>query len=173
MLTEAQVNYLNKLSKEIADRSVQVYPWDKKGMDIADSIIREIKFVVPELEVIFIGSVPLKIAGQKDIDLSVLGLAQSFPEYQRKLGALFGQPDKLSKTAIGWHFLKDDYEVGVYLTDPVTSKIKEQVDIFNLLRNNVELLREYENLKLSSNGLSYREYQIKKYMFFNRVLGIN
>ena len=173
MLTPTQTNYLSKLPTEILQKPVQIYPWTSKGLEVAEKIINEIKSAIPERKVIFIGSMALHIAGQRDIDLSVLCPFQDFVEPHKALEKLFGPPDKIGQTHIAWHFIKEGYEIGIYLTDPVESKVQEQIDIFNILKNDSRLLKEYEDLKLAANGLPYREYQIKKYDFYNRVLGLN
>ena len=168
MLTPNQERYLSKIP---ADQRVFVYPWQSYGLEVAQHIINQIKSVLPNNEVVFIGSLPLKIAGQKDIDLSVLCTASEFPLCQPKLEKVFGQPDKLGVTSIGWHFQNEGWDVGIYLTDPVTSQVQEQIDIFNLLKNNPRLLKEYEKIKLEAADKSYIEYQKRKYEFYNRILG--
>lgn len=169
MLTPNQERYLSKISD---GQMVKVFPWNKDGLVIAEKVIDEIKAVAPGNEIIFIGSLPLGIAGQKDIDLSVLSSAIDFPRLQPLLEEKFGKPDKLGVTSIGWHFNREGWEVGIYLTDPKTSSVQEQIDIFNLLKNDPVLLKEYEQIKLDSAHKTYKEYQIKKYEFFNRVLGL-
>ncbi len=168
MLTPNQEQYLSKIPDDL---KMTVLPWDSRGLDIAQGIIDEIKLLLPDNEIIFIGSLPLKIAGQKDIDLSVLSDAKDFPLHQPKLEEKFGKPDKLGVTAIGWHFERQGWDVGIYLTDPVTSQVQEQIEVFNLLKNNPDLLKEYEQIKLTAANLSYKQYQIKKYEFYNRILG--
>lgn len=149
-----------------------LYPWDSRGLKVAESIIADIKSRIPNYEVMFIGSMALKISGQKDIDLSVLCPAPEFNEPHKALEKLFGPPDRIRETHISWHFVKDDYEIGIYLTDPVESKVQEQMDIFNILKNDPKLLKEYESIKLAAKGLPYKDYQIAKYNFYNRVLGL-
>ncbi|OGD06817.1 hypothetical protein A3H89_04700 [Candidatus Amesbacteria bacterium RIFCSPLOWO2_02_FULL_48_11] len=62
----------------------------------------------------------------------------------------------------------------LYLTDLgneiYNTSMKEQNDIFNILKTNPDILKEYEDLKISLNGQSFREYQRQKYKFYNRVL---
>ena len=55
---------------------------------------------------------------------------------------------------------------------PKDQKQKEQIEIFEIFKNSPEILKEYEELKLSMNGKTYKEYQIAKYEFYNRVLGL-
>ena len=62
--------------------------------------------------------------------------------------------------------------MGIYLTDPITSQVQEQIDVFNMLKNNPDLLKEYEQIKLTAAHLTYKQYQIQKYEFYNRILGI-
>lgn len=168
MLTPDQEKYLSKFSDY---EMITVVPWEPRGLDIAQAVIDEIKSVTLDLEIIFIGSLPLRIAGQRDVDLSVLSPAKDFPIHQAKLEKKFGRPDVSNPTSIGWHFMRDDYGVSVYLTDPVTSQVREQIDVFNLLKNHQNLLKEYEQIKLNSADKPYKEYQRRKYEFFNRILG--
>ncbi len=168
MLTPNQIKYLSKLPD---GQTMTVVPWDPHGLEIAQEVINEIKSALPNNEVIFIGSLPLKIAGQKDIDLSVLSPAKDFLLYQPKLEEKFGNPDKLGKTSIGWHFQRAGWDVGIYLTDPISSQVQEQLDVFNLLKNNPTLLKEYEQIKLEAKDKPYKEYQKRKYEFYNKILG--
>ncbi len=168
MLTQNQERYLAKLPD---NQTMTVVPWDPHGLDIAQEIIDTIKSALPHNEVIFIGSLPLKIAGQKDIDVSVFSPAADFSLYQPKLEEKFGKPDKLGMTSIAWHFQREGWDVGIYLTDPISSQVQEQIDVFNLLKNNPDLLKEYEQIKLEAKGQSYKEYQRRKYEFYNRILG--
>lgn len=168
MLTPNQQKYLSSVPE---NTSVSVYPWDATGLEIAKELISEIGSVLPNNEVMFIGSLPLKIAGQKDIDLSVLSPADDFPRCQPKLEKKFGKPDKVGATSIGWRFDRQGWEVEIYLTDPLSSELKEQLDVFNTLKANSGLLKEYEKIKLDNANKPYKEYQKKKYEFYNQILG--
>src|SRR4051812_32692749 len=79
MLTPNQERYLSKIPD---DQKVKVLPWNFHGFDIAKEVIGEIKSALPNNEVVFIGSLPLKIAGQKDIDLSVISPSKDFRLHQ-------------------------------------------------------------------------------------------
>ncbi len=173
MLTEGEANYLARLPKEVLEKPVEIFTWGDYGdygLKIAGIVMDEIRFTVPGLEIIFMGSMALGITGQKDIDLSILSPAEDFPIHRPKLEKQFGSPDKIANTAVGWHFMRDGYEVGIYLTDPVKSQVQIQLDVFNLLKNDSNLLNEYEELKIEAKGLPYREYQIRKYDFFHKIL---
>jgi len=52
------------------------------------------------------------------------------------------------------------------LTEPPDRQIK----VYDILKSNKELLKEYEELKLKFNGKSFIDYQRAKYMFYNKIL---
>ncbi len=168
MLTPNQEKFLSFVPE---NTSVSVYPWNSAGLEIAKQLISEIHSLLPNYEVVLIGSLPLKIAGQKDIDLCVLSPVNHFSKCQPKLEEKIGKPYKFAATSIGWHFKRQGWEVEIYLTDPVSSDVKEQMDVFKLLQENPQFLTEYEKIKLENANKPYKEYQKKKYEFYNRILG--
>jgi len=56
--------------------------------------------------------------------------------------------------------------VSVWLTDPTVETTKAQVKVFNILKNNPKLLKEYGEIKLSAKDLTCKEYQMRKYEFY-------
>lgn len=64
----------------------------------------------------------------------------------------------------------DGFNVELYLTDPNTPQMQEQIRVYELLKNNPDLLEEYGRIKKSADGMSMREYQRQKYEFYNRIL---
>lgn len=167
MITLEEEKYLKTLSKT---KKVRIFKYDKKSKDIADEIIGKINKSIPELEVKFIGSPALRISGQRDIDLYVLCPQKEFPKYLQKMMRLFDIPEIMSKESIKWSFNKSGFDVELYLTDPTTPQMQRQLKVFEILKNNSELLKEYEKLKESFNGKLYCAYQKAKYKFYNRVL---
>ncbi len=168
MLTQNQINYLATIPD---DKKVVVKPFNPKGLDIADKIVADIKSVEPDLEVVHMGSLPLRISGQEDIDISVFCLTSEQPNHLDNFKKLLGEPLQYWKTSIVWGFLKDGFNVDIWLTDPTVENTKAQIKVFNLLKNNADLLKEYEKIKEVAKDLTYKEYQIKKYEFYNRILG--
>ena len=114
------------------------------------------------------GASALKISGQNDVDIYVITPNGTRENYLSKLSAKFGE-----QTKDKWQWHDEDIEVSVYLSDPEDFKSKEQLNIFEIFSNRPEIAKEYETLKESMSGKSYREYQIAKYEFYNRILGIN
>ncbi len=167
MLTEEQIKYLATIPD---DKKMVVKPWNPKGLDIANQIITDIKSFGPDLEVILLGSLPLKIAGQEDVDITAFCVASEQWKYLDHLKKLFGEPTGRGKKATGWDFQKDDFSVSLWLTDPAVPSTQDQVQVFNLLKDSTDLLKEYEKIKLGAKDLAYKEYQTRKYEFFNRIL---
>jgi len=169
MLTEGQIKYLAKVPD---DQKMVVKPFNPRGLEIAEQIIADIKALEPELEVMLLGSLPLKISGQEDIDLSAFCIKSEQPKHIDSFKKLYGEPTRQTENSICWDFQRDGFDVGVWLTDPTTETTKAQVQVFNLLKNNPELLREYEKIKEDAKNLTYKEYQTRKYEFYNRILGL-
>lgn len=167
MLTQEEETYLSKID---STRVVQVYPFDPRGRELGDEIVAQIKSVLPQAEVLFMGSVALEIAGQKDIDIYILSEKSSFSDYLPELEKLFGeinkQGDYVKKSFIEWKIQKEGYEIEIYLTEPP----QRQIDVYNILKSNEELRQKYEDLKVSFNGKSYKDYQKAKYEFYNEIL---
>jgi hypothetical protein len=169
MLTEGQINYLSKVPD---DQRMVVKPFNPKGLEVVNHIISEIKAVEPDLEVICIGSLPLKIAGQEDIDINAFCVKAEQEKHIPNFKKLYGEPSRVGKNSIGWAFTREGYSVDVWLTDPTVETTQQQLKIFNILKNDPELLKEYEQIKLTAKDLPYKQYQIKKYEFYNRILGL-
>lgn len=170
MLTPDQEKYLLTIPK---NKKVKIYPFDPKVRDIANEIIQKIKEFSHNLEVLFMGASALGIAGQGDLDIYILCSPENFDKYLLGLEKIFGKPFKKNPTFIEWGFEKYGHEVQLYLTDPNTESMQEQIQLFNRLKNNSALLEEYENLKLSMDKQSFQEYQRKKYEFYNQTLGVS
>ena len=169
MLLPGQKDYLSKLPPERAMAKVSVKPWDSKVVSVAESIIKKIKEKIPDADVRFMGASALRISGQNDIDIYVLCSDKDKNAYTERLKELFGEKAKEKK----WKFSDDGLEVSVYINNPEDQKQKEQIEIFEIFKNNQKILKEYEELKLSMNGKTYKEYQIAKYEFYNKVLGLS
>lgn len=167
MLTEGQIKYLVTIPD---DKKIVVKPFNPKGLEVANEIIASIKSIEPDLKVLLLGSLPLKISGQEDIDISAFCIKSEQPKHLDNFKKLFGEPIRQTKNSICWDFQKDGFSVSIRLTDPTTETTKAQVQVFNLLKNNPNLLKEYEKIKEDVKDLTYKEYQTRKYIFYNEIL---
>jgi len=89
MLTKGQIKYLATISD---DQRMIVKPFNPVGLDIANQIISDIKSVEPDLEVMLLGSLPLKITGQEDIDISAFCIKSEQPKHIDNFRKVFGEP---------------------------------------------------------------------------------
>lgn len=167
MLTAGQKCFLAKIPQ---DKVVRVKPFNPLSKKIASEIIREIKKKMPNTKVRFIGSAALSIAGQDDIDLSIVSNG-NFDEDRKNLLKLFGKPVSDHRMYVQWEFERKNFSVELSLNREMSPQIREQIDVFELLSSNSDLKDQFEKTKLEMNGRAYGEYQAAKYKFFNRILG--
>ena len=167
MFTEGEIKYLDSIP---LDKYIIVKPYNPEGLGIADRVMDKIKNVVPELEVVLIGSLALGIAGQEDIDINIFCLREEQFKFVDSIKALFGEPSRLGRNSTCWDFRNGDFDVSVWLTDPTVESTKRQLQVFNTLKSNPDLLYEYEKIKLEAKNVPYKEYQMRKYEFYHKIL---
>jgi len=168
MLTEAQRKYLETIP---AGKITEIKPWNPQVKAAALRLIEKIKSVVPMLEVFYGGASALEIAGQNDIDITIKCPIKDFEKYLPDLKKVLGEPTKIGRESIRWEpIFIEGYEAEIYMTDPNSPALQEQIKVFELLKNNNELRKEYEKIKKDSNSIPYREYQRRKYEFYNKIL---
>ncbi len=165
MITREEENFLKTIP---TFQKVFVRPFDSKTKEVAEKIISKVKDIFSEIRILHMGASALGISGQNDIDIYILCSESDFDKYIPGLEKVFGKRDK--KSVIQWGFKKNRFDVELYLTDPNTPSMQRQIKVFKILKSNKELLKEYEKIKESMNGKSFREYQRKKYEFYNRIL---
>lgn len=167
-------------------RSVKTYRFDPKIYLFAKKLMVKIRKEIPGLDLFLIGSTGLKIEGQKDIDLYATTLSNDIPAFTGKISKLFCEPSKRGSKFVQWYFEYDVNEVShahkitgcpglgimvsLVLTHPQNNVFKEQMRLFNLLKNNPVYLNEYRKLKRNLNGHSEKEYVRKRMEFFNHIL---
>ena len=169
MLTEKQVAYIATIPE---NKIAIVESFNLEGLRVAQEIISQIKSAVPNLEVELRGSLAFKIAGAKDIDISILCERQNYLRYLSEVEKMFGKNNRIMESSIKWEFKRDGFHVDLNIIDPSTEFNRKVVLVSGKLKSDQNLLKEYEKMKLSFNGKSYREYQTAKFEFFNKILGI-
>ncbi|PIP57976.1 hypothetical protein COX03_00110 [Candidatus Woesebacteria bacterium CG22_combo_CG10-13_8_21_14_all_39_10] len=167
MLTKDELDFLNKIP---ADKKVYIYSFNPKAVKVAEDLIQSINNIYPDLEVKHLGTSALRISGQNDIDIYAFSDPKDFDRFLPDLTKLFGKPLHKHETFIEWKFKKDSFDIEFYLTAKDSETMKKQIKVFETLKSNGKLLKEYEKLKESMNRKSFREYQEKKYEFYHRIL---
>jgi GrpB-like predicted nucleotidyltransferase (UPF0157 family) len=169
MLTKGQKDYLSKLNPKRANSPVIINKYNLQTEKVTKKVIDIIIKKIPKADVRFMGSSALKICGQNDVDIYIICPPNLKNNYLSKLKPIFGNQIKNKNK---WKWIENGIEVSVYLSDPNDKKFQEQLEIFNIFKNNSQILKKYEELKKTLNGKSYKEYQIAKYEFYNRILNI-
>jgi GrpB-like predicted nucleotidyltransferase (UPF0157 family) len=165
MLTKDELDYLSKIPR---NKKVSVKPFDPQARRVGDLIVSKIKKALSDLEVLFMGATALEIAGQNDIDIYMLSEPSKFGEHLPTLEKLFGKPKSTYDTFIEWSFTENGYPIELYLTEPP----ERQIRVYEILKSNKELLKEYEDLKLKFSDKSFRDYQRAKYEFYSKILNL-
>lgn len=153
------------------DQIFHLKPWIPEVATTAQDLIAQIHEATPELEVLFMGAAALGLPGKNDIDLDILCGAKDIAHNAERLKKALGDPKSITHTLVAWEFKKDGFEIDCILSDPTTSHVPRQKRVFELLKANVQLRAEYEDLKHASDGLPYTEYEQRKKAFFIKVLG--
>jgi GrpB-like predicted nucleotidyltransferase (UPF0157 family) len=165
MFTPDEKDYLSK----ITDKTVRVFPYNPEVGKIAEELIQSVNDIYPDLEVQHMGASALGISGQNDIDIYSFSDPKDFNKYLPGLIKLFGEPLHKHETFCEWKFKKDGFDIEFYLAARDSETMQKQIKVFEILRDNPDLLRQYEELKSSMNGKSFRQYQEKKYEFYHKI----
>jgi hypothetical protein len=148
------------------NKFVRVIPFDPVNRYLANQLIIKIKNVYPGLSVHLLSSVALGIAGQNDIDIFIECNKEKLKDYLKGLIGVLGSPKKIRANFIEWAFTIKNSEVQVLLIDPKNPLLEKVLKTFGFLKQNKEILKAYEKLKIDSNGVSEREYARRKLEFF-------
>lgn len=167
MLTKGEEDFLNKIPD---NKKVNIYPFNPKVTKVSENLIQSINYVYPDLEVKHMGASALEISGQNDVDIYAFSDPLYFEKFLPGLVKLFGQPLHKHETFIEWKFKRDGFDIEFYLTAKNSETMKKQIIVFEVLKNDKNLLKKYTNLKESMKGKSFKEYQEKKYEFYHQIL---
>lgn len=99
-------------------KKVVCKPFDAHALGVATQIIAQIQKIVPGLEVKLMGSLPLKIYGQQDIDISIFCKKELQALYLPKIELLYGVHSSSTNSAYQWQILVAGFETEIWLADP-------------------------------------------------------
>lgn len=172
LLWQTPINYLYSY-KYPTNKKVIIKSYDPNTRVVGQKIVRKINNIFPELKTHLIGSAVLGIAGQKDVDLFIECDPRKISKYLPKFKKIFGNPLKIKKNFAEWRLSRKNCSVEILLINPNSNMFQMPVKTFKLIQKDKKLIKEYEQIKKKSNGLSLREYQKRRLVFFNRILGLN
>lgn len=168
LLLESPRDYLYSFTIPTTKYS-KIVAFDPRVKKYGEELVKKITDKFPELPVHFMGSASFGIAGQNDIDMLIDCYPKDFHTYTPFLTELFGQPDRVLKEELNWHVKKDGIDLEIMLIDPHHPARNTLVTTYETLKNNPEFLKEYEELKLNSDGVNLREYKRRRIEFFNKI----
>jgi hypothetical protein len=127
-----------------------------------------LKMMLPNLKVYFVGSCALKIAGGKDLDyiIECRGNMQEKTEY---LESLLGDAKTKNSTKTEWQLSDNGVNIDILMLYKKDRLFKVMMGTFYTIKNNKKLLTEYAKLKSDLNGKSRREYERRRMFFFNKA----
>lgn len=169
MLTPGQEKYLSTMDSE---RICKISPFDPEVLRTGQEIENNLNTILPkESIVIYIGSSVLGIAGENDIDISVVSKDGEFQNNFKVMKLHYGVPkeEKAEKEYVKWEFKMDGFPVELYLNGKMTSLLQEQINTHKILTNDENLRKEYESIKIGFDGKSWKDYMRVKMEFFNRI----
>lgn len=167
MLSWDEEDYLSKIPE---NKVVKIFPYSEEIEGIVKGITNKISSVLPKLKVRHMGASSLKMSGQGDIDIYIFSNTKDFDKCKPTLVRIFGDPVSEKFDSIAWKFEDKNHEVELYLTDPTSKPMQRQIKVFEILKENLILRKEYEELKDKMDGKMFKEYQRKKYEFYHKIL---
>ncbi|MFZ1735599.1 MAG: phosphotransferase [Candidatus Moraniibacteriota bacterium] len=151
-------------------KKVRIEVPNSAGLDVSESVMAELRLVLPRNSIIhLLGSASMGIAGRRDVDIFIECPRANLRHRSRCISSIFGSPARRKNSFIEWEVHRDNWEIDILLIDPTTEKFKNQMKVDRILRNDKLIRSEYEKLKQSLDGKSFREYERAKYEFFMRV----
>lgn len=147
-----------------------VVPFDPQVKAEAEQLLQQIRTSFPELSVHLVGSIAFEISGKNDVDIIIDCEPERFDRYVPYFTVLFGVPTSVKSWEVKWSTSFGLMQLDAMLIDPTHVVRKTLLETFKILINNPAYIREYAALKLGAHGVSLREYQRRRMVFFNRIL---
>lgn len=150
-------------------RKVVMNKFDNNAKKTGLILIKKLSKSIPEIELMFIGSVFLEISGQNDIDIVSICKDSELFLCVNKLIDVLGKPAKCKREFSQWDGVYNGYKYELLLSTPDNRLLNRIIIDNTLISNNKDYLESYTKLKENSNGFSYREYERRRIAFFNRI----
>lgn len=168
LFTDSPKDYLYSYTYSNKEK-VKIYDYDKNSKIIINYYLHKIYSASKELKVLSIGSAGLKIAGEKDIDLIASYNFSSIDKLINDLVPKLGKPIKVRKSFIQWSIKRGEHNVDFVIYNLRSKTYLNKIIMFEIIKENKKYLTDYMNLKKDSDGVSYREYDRRKMIFFNNI----
>lgn len=142
-------------------------PFDPKTTVIAKKIIKNLKELLDDTEIVHMGSTALRISGKNDIEIYVFPNKNKWGEVYKKLTSEFGEAGVTEDDFARFNTGVGGYEVEIIMLSGYAKKLN--LAMHKYLSEHKKALEEYEELKKKYSH-SKREYQIQKDKFFAKII---
>src|SRR5438477_3968564 len=111
-LTQEEERFLKTLPH---DDNVEIEPYNPRARKTADAIVRQLQEGGVRAETVLLGALAFEIAGTNGVDLYVFSDADSVGAHLPKMERLFGHPKHKHPSSAEWSFVRDGFDVELYL----------------------------------------------------------
>lgn len=153
-------------------QKVRIMPYDTSSDEKFESVKTQLLGILGEVEVVHRGSSSLNISGQDEIDVYIPVDKKDFEKYLKPLTHAFGNPRNTDHSQrIRFFSNVEGKKVDLFLIDRECEDWKNGLAFEKFLRENPDVLREYELFKEGLDGVTVAEYYENKNAFTEGVLG--
>ncbi len=149
---------------------LKVLAYSKKQKTNANKIIGEIKQMIPTARPRLIGSTGLEIAGQGDVDILVPCQPEQLESYTIAISKRYGAAQKKNAYIVQWKLKINGHQLDLDLISSASSRYREQIRLFEILKNNPGSRLSYEALKYRYQERSVLDFIVARMGFFYRVI---
>lgn len=169
MLTEADINWLKRLSNS---NKVKIVPYNPKVKKVFEKQKKEILDILgTSVQVLHLGATSMGISGQGEIDLAISVSLDRFGEFIEKLKKVYGEPASFSpNNRVRFNHKIDDINIEIVIVNQNSEGWRKNLAFDKYLKTHPEELESYRKLKEDSNGMGIKEYYRRKMEFINNIL---
>jgi hypothetical protein len=143
-----------------------VKPFSKKDLEFAKKLIQTIQKQVIGLSLVLVGSLALGIAGEGDIDMVGASSDWRIRQYISRISKILGPPDKVRADFIEWKTQVEGRKIELVIAQEKNPIVAGPIFSYGEIQKSPVLIKEYEKMKLAANGVTPREYRLRKMQFF-------
>lgn len=148
---------------------VNIMPYQDKDLQILNSFLKKLQKNIAPFPPQAIGSTPLKIAGQRDLDILIPINRTSYHVAIDQLSQCYGMPTHQTPTMTQWKLNYSGLLVDLDLIVIESQRYQEQSYRSELLATNNLAKRIYETWKIRQHGSTKRQYSLAKILFLHNL----
>jgi len=153
-----------------ADVYISVKPYDPELTKAGKSFVRRLKKAVPGIPAQLIGSAEFDICAiSNDVDVIAPCKTQKDRDtYEKQITGIYGKPVIANNRFLKWEMTEGKFKADIILGHEQGRLMRHLLHAYKLLCDET-VRKAYANLKLTSHGLPFREYEKNRIYFFDVV----